>query len=78
MCLRDTAQRFVFHFTPTPASGLNQIELWSSILVRKRLRRGHFLSKDYLRTKRHAFIDSFHTTLAKPFRWTYPGKPWTV
>lgn len=49
--LRAASHKIVFHFTPKHASWLNQIELWFSILVRKLLRRGHFLSKDDLRTK---------------------------
>lgn len=76
--LRDASHKIVFHFTPKHASWLNQIELWFSILVRKLLRRGHFLSKDDLRTKLYAFIDYFNATLAKPFRWTYQGKPLAV
>ena len=73
--LRDASHQIVFHFTPKHASWLNQIELWFSILVRKLLRRGHFLSKEDLKTKLHAFIGYFNATLAKPFRWTYQGKP---
>ena len=42
--LRDPAHRIVCHFTPKHASWLNQIELWFSILARKVLRRGNFLS----------------------------------
>jgi len=76
--LRDASHKIVFHFTPKHASWLNQIELWFSILVRKLLRRGHFLSKEHLRTKIHAFIDYFNATMAKPFRWTYQGKPLAV
>lgn len=76
--LRDTSHLIVVHFTPKHASWLNQIELWFSILVRKLLRRGHFLSKDDLRTKLYAFIDYFNATLAKPFRWTYQGKPLAI
>ncbi len=36
--------RFVFHYTPTHGSWLNQIELWFSILVRRILRYGNFAS----------------------------------
>lgn len=73
--LRDPSHKMVFHFTPKHASWLNQIELWFSILVKKVIRRGNFLSQEDLRQKILSFIDYFNATLAKPFRWTYQGKP---
>lgn len=76
--LRDNRHKIVFHFTPKHASWLNQIEIWFSILVRKVIRRGNFLSKADLRQKIEAFIEYFNRTMAKPFRWTYQGKPLTA
>jgi transposase len=72
---RDNSHRITFHFTPKHASWLNQIEIWFSILVRKLLRRGDFVSKAELRAKIEQFIAYFNRTMAKPFRWTYTGKP---
>jgi transposase len=68
--------RWTFHFTPTHASWLNQVELFFSILSRRLLRRGIFTSKADLRAQLLAFIERYNPT-AKPFAWTYGGKPLT-
>ena len=76
--LTDPAHTVVFHYTPKHASWLSQVELWLSILARKLLRRGTFTSVEDLRAKVLAFIDYFNRTMAKPFKWTYQGKPLQV
>lgn len=76
--LRDSEHKIVFHFTPKHSSWLNQIEIWFSILVRKVIRRGNFLSTENLKGKINTFIKYFNETMAKPFRWTFQGKPLTV
>ena len=72
--LRDPAHRIALHYTPKHSSWLNQIEIWFSILVRKLLRRGSFVSQDDLKNRILKFIDYFNQTMAKPFKWTYKGK----
>jgi transposase len=73
--LADPAHRIRFVYTPKHCSWLNQIELWFSILVRKLLRRASFLSTDDLCDRILAFVDYFNRTMAKPFKWTYTGRP---
>ena len=73
--LSDPSHPIVFHYTPRHASWMNQVEIWLSILVRKLLRRGNFRSVDDLRDQVLAFIGYFNRTMAKPFKWTYQGKP---
>lgn len=76
--LSESTHRIRFVYTPIHCSWLNQIELWFSILVRRLLKRGSFTSKEALRTRILAFIEYFNVTLAKPFKWTYKGRPLQV
>jgi transposase len=58
-----------FHFTPTRASWLNQVEIWFSILEGKSLHGASFTSVKQLREHIDAFIESYNQN-AKPFVWT--------
>jgi hypothetical protein len=73
--LSDPSHRIILHYTPKHCSWMNQIEIWLSILVRKLLKRGSFTSVEDLRSKVFAFIEYYNCTMAKPFKWTYRGKP---
>ena len=57
-----------FHFTPTSASWLNQVEIWFGILSRKLLRNGSFASREELRKGIEEFVSAYHKN-AKPFVW---------
>jgi transposase len=57
-----------FHFTPTSASWLNQVEVWFGILSRKALRGASFKNVAELRTAIEAFIAAYQPK-AKPFKW---------
>lgn len=76
--LANQAHRIVFYYTPKHASWMNQVEIWFSILVRKLLRKGNFLSLDDLHRQVLAFIEYYNQTMAKPFKWTYQGKALSV
>ncbi|WP_051040372.1 MULTISPECIES: helix-turn-helix domain-containing protein [Methylomicrobium] len=48
---------------------------WVGILSRRLLKRGSSTSTDDLKHRIFQFIDFFNETFAKPFRWTYTGRP---
>jgi len=60
--------RVHFHYTPTHASWLNQIELWFSILSRSALKGASFQSVRELRDAIDRFIDAYNPRAA-PFQW---------
>jgi transposase len=57
-----------FHFTPTSASWLNQVEIWLGIMSRKALRGASFKNVTELRQAIEAFIAAYNPK-AKPFKW---------
>lgn len=73
--LQNEEHPVYFVYTPKHCSWLNQIEIWFGILSRKLIKRGSFKSKDDLKLQITKFIDYFNIVLAKPFKWTYKGKP---
>lgn len=76
--LSDKSHRIRFVYIPKHTSWLNQIEIWFSILVRRLLKRASFGSVEELCQRILAFIQYFNKTMAKPFQWTYKGRPLTV
>jgi transposase len=71
--LRDHP-RFQTTYTPAHASWLDQAELFFSILTRRLLRRGEFTSRQHLADRIEDFVNVYNRT-AKPYRWTYDGRP---
>jgi transposase len=67
-----------FHFTPTHASWLNQVEVWFSILWSGALRGASFTSPQDLRRAIDRFVTAW-SEIAHPFNWTkevvHPVKP---
>lgn len=70
----ESHKKVHFHFTPTHASWLNQIELWFSILTRQLLSKKDFKSVKDLTKQVLKFIEEYNKN-SKPFAWTYSGKP---
>jgi transposase len=76
--LTDPSHRIRCLYVPKHTSWLNQIECWFSILVRRVIKRGNFKSREELRDRILAFITYFNKTMAKPFKWTFTGRPVNV
>ena len=60
--------RVVFHFTPTGASWMNQIEIWNGIITRKVIRRGTYHSVKMLARAIEAFVDHWNSDCT-PIKW---------
>lgn len=76
--LSDRSHRIRFVYLPKHSSWLNQIEIVFGIVTRRVLRRGNFTSTEALKERLLDFIAYFNRTFAKPFRWTYTGRPVTA
>lgn len=76
--LTDASHRVRFVYVPKHTSWLNQVEIWFSVLARRVIRRGSFRSTADLRDRILQFIDYFNRTMAKPYKWTYAGRPLNV
>lgn len=66
--------RWHVHYTPPHASWVNQVELFFSILQRKVITNGNFVSREDLVAKLLGFIADYDQK-ARPFKWTYAADP---
>jgi transposase len=57
-----------FHFTPTSASWLNQVEIWFGIFSRKSLTGASFRSTQELKEQIDAYVTNYNEK-CKPFKW---------
>ncbi len=57
-----------FHYTPTHASWINQVEFWFSIMARAALRGASFTSPEQVREAINAFV-AVYNPRATPFEW---------
>ena len=73
--LSHPAHPVYFVYTPKHCSWLNQVEIWFGILAKRLLRFGNFTSQQNLKEQIEKFIEYFNKTMAKPFKWTFNGKP---
>ena len=60
--------RVIFHFTPTSASWMNQVEIWNGIITRRLIRRGTFSSVGSLNYSIKRFVTAWNAD-ARPFQW---------
>jgi transposase len=65
----STNARVHVHFTPTPASWLNLVEVWFGIIERQAIDRGTFRSVKDLNAKIRTFITGWNDR-CHPFVWT--------
>jgi transposase len=73
--LTDPSHRVSFVYIPKHSSWLNQIETIFGIINRRAIKRGNFASLDALKKRLEDFMEYFNQTFAKPFHWTYTGRP---
>ena len=62
--------RVQFHFTPTSASWLNQVEIWFAKIEREVIARGIFTSVSDLARKLRRYINAYSAN-ARPIQWKY-------
>jgi len=73
--LKKKERKIKIYYTPTYSSWLNQIEIWFGILTKDVLKGGIWHSKKQLVDQLLQYVDTYNKSKAKPFAWTYTGKP---
>ncbi len=68
-------RKITIHYTPTYSSWLNMIEIWFGIVTKDVLKGGIWTSKQQLVKQIMEYIKTYNRDRAKPFNWTYTGKP---
>ena len=68
-------RKITLHFTPTYSSWLNQVEIWFNILTKDVIKGGIWKSSGQLADQLMEYVKTYNKTRAKPFEWTYTGKP---
>ncbi|MFN9392762.1 MAG: IS630 family transposase [Flavobacteriales bacterium] len=71
----EKTKRIHLHYTPTCSSWLNQIEIWFNIMSKDVLKGGVWKTKQQLIDQLMLYIKTYNSERAKPFKWTYTGKP---
>ncbi len=70
-----TKRKITIHYTPTYSSWLNQVEIWFNILTKDVVKGGVWTSRQQLVAQLMEYVKTYNSTRAKPFKWTYTGKP---
>lgn len=68
-------QPFASMIVPRTTSRSNSSRIETTVIMRKVIRRGSFTSVADLQGKPVQFIKYFNEVFAKPFRWTFTGRP---
>jgi len=71
-------RRLTIDFTPTHASWLNQVEIWFSVFSKDVIKGGIWHSKQQLIKQIIYYVKKYNKERARPFSWTYTGKPLTI
>ncbi len=68
-------RKITLHLTPTCSSWLNQVGIWFNILTKDVVKGDVWTSSKQLADQLMEYIRTYNRTRAKPFQWTYTGKP---
>ncbi len=74
----SSKRRITLHFTPTYSSWLNQIEIWFNMLTKDVLKGGVWKTRKQLIDQLLNYVKTYNDQRAKPFKWTYTGKPLSI